>query len=47
MCVWDFTGQIGAVSRTVLECARTLFVWLADLLLYYTLSTKIGEPWTK
>ncbi len=24
------------MSRTVFESARTLFVWLGDLLLYYT-----------
>lgn len=30
------TEELGAVSRTVFESARTLFVWLGDLLLYYT-----------
>lgn len=30
------TGHLGAVFRTVLETMRTLFVWLIDLLLFYT-----------
>ncbi|KAK9812950.1 hypothetical protein WJX72_006245 [[Myrmecia] bisecta] len=43
MCV---TGQLGAVFRTVLETMRTLFVWLVDLLLFYTIH-KLGESWTE
>lgn len=46
MCV---TGSLGAVFRTVLETMRTLFVWLTDLLLWYTplgFST-LGESWNK
>lgn len=38
------TEEMGAVSRTVFESARTLFVWLGDLLLYYT-GTGLGEKW--
>lgn len=38
------TEELGAVSRTVFESARTLFVWLGDLLLYYT-HTGLGEKW--
>ncbi|CAK0780911.1 hypothetical protein CVIRNUC_005219 [Coccomyxa viridis] len=38
------TEEMGAVSRTVFESARTLFVWLGDLLLYYT-HTGLGEQW--
>ena len=38
------TEEMGAVSRTVFESARTLFVWLGDLLLYYT-HTGLGEKW--
>ncbi len=35
--------------RTVLETLRTLFVWLADLMLFYTpLGVgKLGESWSK
>lgn len=46
MCV---TGALGAVFRTVLETTRTLFVWLVDLLLWYTplgFGT-LGESWSK
>lgn len=44
MCV---TGHLGAVFRTVLETTRTLFVWLVDLLLFYTPLGlgKLGESW--
>jgi len=37
------------VFRTVLETTRTLFVWLADLLLFYTpLGVgKLGESWSR
>jgi drug/metabolite transporter (DMT)-like permease len=45
------TNDIGAVARTVLESLRTLFVWLADLLLFYIHLPeglgKLGEPWNK
>lgn len=45
MCV---TGHLGAVFRTVLETTRTLFVWLVDLLLFYTPLGlgKLGESWS-
>ena len=45
MCV---TGHLGAVFRTVLETTRTLFVWLVDLLLFYTPlgMGKLGESWS-
>ncbi|CAL5222410.1 g4769 [Coccomyxa viridis] len=45
MCV---TGGLGAVFRTVLETMRTLFVWLVDLLLFYTPLGlgKLGESWS-
>ena len=45
MCV---TGHLGAVFRTVLETTRTLFVWLVDLILFYTPLGlgKLGESWT-
>ena len=39
---------MGAVTRTVLETMRTLFVWVADLALYYSPlggSGKVGEQW--
>ena len=41
-------GGLGAVFRTVLETMRTLFVWLVDLLLFYTPlgMGKLGEAWT-
>ena len=42
-------GALGAVFRTVLETTRTLFVWLVDLLLWYTplgFGT-LGESWSK
>lgn len=29
------TDELGAVTRTVLEALRTLFVWVLDLLLFY------------
>jgi hypothetical protein len=41
------TSSLGAVTRTVLESMRTLFVWLGDLALYYTVSNKLGEKWDK
>ena len=46
MCV---TGHLGAVFRTVLETTRTLFVWLVDLMLFYTPlgMGKLGESWSK
>ncbi|BDA42835.1 Solute carrier family 35 member F6 [Coccomyxa sp. Obi] len=45
MCV---TGELGAVFRTVLETMRTMFVWLVDLLLFYTPLGlgKLGESWS-
>lgn len=45
MCV---TGHLGAVFRTVLETSRTLFVWLVDLILFYTPLGlgKLGESWS-
>ena len=42
-------GALGAVFRTVLETMRTLFVWLVDLLLFYTplgFGT-LGESWSR
>ena len=41
------TDEIGAVARTVLETMRTLFVWMVDLLLYYTPlgMGRLGEKW--
>jgi len=41
-------GQLGAVFRTVLETTRTLFVWLVDLLLFYTPlgMGSLGESWS-
>jgi len=44
------TSELGAVTRTVFESARTLFVWLGDLLLFYTplgLHGKLGEAWDR
>jgi hypothetical protein len=43
------TEELGAVSRTVFESARTLFVWLGDLLLYYTPLGfgRLGEGWDR
>ena len=43
------TDQLGAVSRTVFESARTLFVWLGDLLLFYTPlgAGRLGEAWDR
>ena len=54
MFVWSqqntqSAGALGAVFRTVLETTRTLFVWLVDLLLWYTplgFGT-LGESWSK
>lgn len=45
MCV---TGHLGAVFRTVLETTRTLFVWLVDLILFYTPlgMGRLGESWS-
>lgn len=42
------TGHLGAVFRTVLETTRTLFVWLVDLVLFYTPlgMGKLGESWS-
>ncbi|KAG2447436.1 hypothetical protein HYH02_007761 [Chlamydomonas schloesseri] len=42
------TGHLGAVFRTVLETMRTLFVWLVDLLLFYTPLGlgQLGESWS-
>jgi len=41
-------GQLGAVFRTVLETTRTLFVWLVDLVLFYTPlgMGSLGESWS-
>ena len=39
------TGNYNAVFRTVLETLRTLFVWVADLVLFYG-HTGLGERWT-
>ncbi len=43
------TEELGAVSRTVFESARTLFVWLGDLLLFYTPLGfgRLGEGWDR
>ena len=40
------TGHMGAVFRTVLETMRTLFVWLVDLVLFYS-HTGLGEEWNR
>jgi drug/metabolite transporter (DMT)-like permease len=40
------TEELGAVTRTVLETMRTLFVWAGGLALYYSSGTgRIGERW--
>jgi len=41
------TDEIGAVARTVLETMRTLFVWIVDLVLWYTPLGlgRLGEKW--
>jgi hypothetical protein len=41
------TGNFSGVFRTVLETLRTLFVWLADLGLFYAHAKDWGEPWTQ
>ena len=42
------TSELGAITRTVFESARTLFVWLGDLALFYTLrNPKLGEAWDR
>eukprot|EP00877_Chromochloris_zofingiensis_P007240 jgi/Chrzof1/276/Cz01g09190.t1 len=44
------TDELGAVTRTVLEALRTLFVWVLDLLLFYgpvMAGVLLGEPWTR
>lgn len=47
-CGMMVTGHLGAVFRTVLETMRTLFVWLVDLLLFYTPlgMGQLGESWS-
>lgn len=44
MCV---TSHLGGVFRLVLETSRTLLVWLAGLLLFYTPlgMGRLGESW--
>lgn len=39
--------ELGAVYKTVLETARTLFVWLVGLALYYSAlgGGLVGESW--
>lgn len=41
------TDEIGAVASTVLETMRTLFVWIVDLVLWYTPLGlgRLGEKW--
>mmetsp|Transcript_1788 Transcript_1788/g.5204 ORF Transcript_1788/g.5204 Transcript_1788/m.5204 type:complete len:487 (-) Transcript_1788:640-2100(-) len=40
------TEELGAVTRTVLETMRTLFVWAGGLALFYASATgKVGESW--
>ncbi len=47
------TENMGALSRTVAETARTLLVWTMNLGLYYKVQIKeaegghLGEPWTE
>jgi hypothetical protein len=41
------TGNFSGVFRTVLATLRTLFVWLAALVLFYSHVQNWGEPWTK
>ena len=42
------TSELGAITRTVFESARTLFVWLGDLALFYALrNPKLGEAWDR
>lgn len=44
------TDSLGATTRTVLETTRTLFVWVVDLLLFYSApleGVQLGEPWTR
>ena len=38
---------MGAVTRTVIETMRTLFVWVLNMLLFYAGPAGVGEPWTK
>lgn len=42
------TGLTPVHCRTVLETTRTLFVWLVDLVLFYTPlgMGKLGESWS-
>jgi hypothetical protein len=52
-CGMMVTGHLGAVFRTVLETTRTLFVWLIDIVLFYSLdgaprrAAPLGCPWTR
>jgi drug/metabolite transporter (DMT)-like permease len=46
-CGMSVTGNFSGVFRTVLETLRTLFVWLADLGLFYSHAKDWGQPWTK
>ncbi|KAL4458552.1 hypothetical protein ABPG75_013417 [Micractinium tetrahymenae] len=40
------TDSLGAVSRTVLETLKTLFVWVLNLLAFYASDRRLGEAWT-
>lgn len=47
VCGMEVTENLSAVHRVVIETLRTLCVWVADLFIYYVLSSgRLGEKWT-
>lgn len=47
VCGMEVTDSLNAVHRVVIETLRTVFVWVADLMIFYVLSDgKLGESWT-
>ncbi|KAH7821527.1 putative Integral membrane protein [Monocercomonoides exilis] len=40
------TSELTAVHRTIFEALRTLFIWITQLIIYYSGNPEYGEKWT-
>lgn len=39
------SGQLSAVHRTINDAMRTMIIWTAEIVIYYTVSKTYGIPW--
>eukprot|EP00928_Gymnodinium_smaydae_P045784 TRINITY_DN30483_c0_g1_i2.p1 TRINITY_DN30483_c0_g1~~TRINITY_DN30483_c0_g1_i2.p1 ORF type:complete len:442 (+),score=60.98 TRINITY_DN30483_c0_g1_i2:38-1363(+) len=46
ICCFNVTKRISAMTRCLVDCCRTIVVWLVSLALYYSGHQAWGAPWT-